>query len=313
MKPLESKWLVGLLLTACFMLIGLVVGTLIGGQFVPEGSGLAGPAIAIGYGFVGALVALGGGVFLGWRLSITTLLITLKWVGGATVLVVAGLLVRAIALNGAEDEVAPAPLVPTEPINFIQTIRLPNAEVGIGLVMPHQRPGASLYFYGQPGFDRLPSDVAPTDSLTFTRREHYIDIATAPPWFAPVHMKMDYNVLMMRALTISRNWVEVEVNQFDGRRQWIDRHAVRFVDWPTFLAEVNSIEALDPINNPIRTKPLPHAAILADSQDALLRPLAVRDEWVQVSTNGLADRIPPTGWIRWRNDDGFSIRYALFE
>ena len=47
----------------CAMVCGLAAGTLIGGKyFVPAGSGLAGPFMALGYGIVGAVLALGGAI-----------------------------------------------------------------------------------------------------------------------------------------------------------------------------------------------------------------------------------------------------------
>jgi hypothetical protein len=46
------------LLVLCSFWIGLVAATAVGARFfVPAGSGLAGPAIALGYGVAGALAA----------------------------------------------------------------------------------------------------------------------------------------------------------------------------------------------------------------------------------------------------------------
>ena len=54
--PRRGLW--GALLVASLLWIGLVTGVVVGGQFfVPAGSGLAGPAIALGYGIAGAIVA----------------------------------------------------------------------------------------------------------------------------------------------------------------------------------------------------------------------------------------------------------------
>ena len=51
-----SRWGQGLLLGVLLAFVGLVAGTAVGATQVPEGSGLAGPAIALGYGFVAALI-----------------------------------------------------------------------------------------------------------------------------------------------------------------------------------------------------------------------------------------------------------------
>ncbi|HNR55820.1 MAG TPA: hypothetical protein PKJ19_11685, partial [Flavobacteriales bacterium] len=74
---------------------------------------------------------------------------------------------------------------------------------------------------------------------------------------------------------------------------------------------VNTVEILDPAANPIRLKPLEHAAILADGANALLTPVAVQGDWLQVRTHELADRMPPTGWVRWRRGDQLLVHYNL--
>ena len=123
-------------------------------------------------------------------------------------------------------------------------------------------------------------------------------------------MKLDYDLLFLRAKTLTRNWIEVVVNRETGQASWIDRHAVEFIHWPTFLLDVVAVEVHDPEGNPVRVKPLDHASVLADAT-LPLRPLAIQGSWLQVSTNGLADRIAPTGWIRWRDGDRLLITYSL--
>ena len=123
-------------------------------------------------------------------------------------------------------------------------------------------------------------------------------------------MKLDYDLLFLRAKTLTRNWIEVVVNRETGQTSWIDRHAVECIHWPTFLLNVVAVEVNDPEGNPVRVKPLDHASVLADATLSL-QPLAIQGSWLQVSTNGLADRIAPTGWIRWRDGDRLLITYSL--
>ena len=61
-----------------------------------------------------------------------------------------------------------------------------------------------------------------------------------------------------------------------------------------------SLLSMDPEANPLRTRPTDSAPILATVPEGWrLRPLAIRGDWVQVSPLGLADRITPSGWVRW--------------
>ncbi len=56
------------MLAASLAVVGLAAGTALGARFfVPEGSGLAGPAIALGYGLVGAVLGLLAAGLLAWK------------------------------------------------------------------------------------------------------------------------------------------------------------------------------------------------------------------------------------------------------
>ena len=75
-RPIEpplrprKRWPWILLLLTSLAWIGLAAGTAIGAAWlVPEGSGLAGPVIALGYGVLGAVSGLILGTLLGWRAS----------------------------------------------------------------------------------------------------------------------------------------------------------------------------------------------------------------------------------------------------
>jgi hypothetical protein len=93
-QPNRALW--GLLLIFSSLWLGLAAGMAIGARFVPAGSGLAGPAIALGYGAFGSLMAglLAG--LLVWRVPARTLR-TLAALGFVLSLVVFGFLIRRMA------------------------------------------------------------------------------------------------------------------------------------------------------------------------------------------------------------------------
>ncbi len=103
----------------------------------------------------------------------------------------------------------------------------------------------------------------------------------------------------------------VIVNNTNGLTRWIDRQAVDYKEWGTYLTEIVAVEIIDVEKNPIRTKPQDNAGILAQVPGAQLRPIAVKGDWLMVSTVGLADRIVPTGWIRWRKDGVLLVMYSI--
>jgi uncharacterized membrane protein YozB (DUF420 family) len=64
-----KNYLIPFALFLSLLFNGLVIGTMVGSLFVPEGSGLAGPAIALSYGAGGTLIALLIGVIFIKKLS----------------------------------------------------------------------------------------------------------------------------------------------------------------------------------------------------------------------------------------------------
>lgn len=121
----RAPWLAALVLAAFW--IGLVAGTVLGAVFfVPAGSGLAGPAIALGYGIAGALAGAVLAGMLGRRLP-TRLLrrtaVTAMVLGAGAALAVGYRFVVQQAERRA-DRAAPPPEVGTWRLDLRRDARL---------------------------------------------------------------------------------------------------------------------------------------------------------------------------------------------
>jgi len=98
----RRRWPSVLLLLGSLAWIGLVAGTAVGAAwFVPEGSGLAGPAIALGFGVLGVGIGLVLGAVLGWKAP-HGLLRAAAAVGVVLALLAAGLVAWRIVADRAE-------------------------------------------------------------------------------------------------------------------------------------------------------------------------------------------------------------------
>ncbi len=105
-----SKAIPGFFFVLFVSFLGLCAGTFIGATFfVPEGSGLAGPAIALGYGVVGLVIALIGSLILARKLPREKLRVALLIAGVLTLLVVALLTFRFMT-NRSGGEAASEPV-----------------------------------------------------------------------------------------------------------------------------------------------------------------------------------------------------------
>lgn len=325
----RSKLLPGIGLVLRALVLGLVIGAWVGSFFVSSADGLAGGAIVLGYGVVAMLVALVLGIVLVRYLPRRKVLPVLMIAGPIALILLALGVMRFMEQKRESDRQWQEeqermkqlkPTAPATPVMFasfqhgtpdhMKEYPQHDRPMGMGMASPNLAPGV-LRFYSRPDMDQLPEQFKATDSLVFVQGTHQLDIAHAPPWFVPAHLKLDYGLLLLRVITISRNWVEVEVNNMDGRTLWLDRSNAQVVLWEEFIMNVVAMEILDPEANPIRIKPLDHAAILADGANALLKPLAVRGDWLLVSTHEFADRIQPTGWVRWRKGERLLVEYSL--
>ena len=182
--------------------------------------------------------------------------------------------------------------------------------MGLGMAMPKFYENSVLYFYGNPNLEKPVSDHTPTDSLVFKRSEMGLEIAYAPPWFAPAHLKMDYELLFIRMLSISHEFVEVMVNEFNGQTAYMDRTKNELRYWPEFLLTINSVEPLFSENNPVRVKPLSYAGLVS-SPFSFLKPLRISDQWMQVELLDDNFKSHGKGWIKWREDGKLLISYSL--
>lgn len=183
-------------------------------------------------------------------------------------------------------------------------------EIGTGIVKPHITPGSVLYFYGVPSHGVSLDDVAPFDSLLIGESRYGLDVTYAPPWFVPEGLKMDYEILLLRAMTVTRDWIEVVVNRTNGMTRWVRRDQVSFQEWSDFLLSVYSVELMNPKRNPLRSGPSEKTAIIK-TNTRILYPLAVRGFWLRVSTTEPFDRVLRSGWIRWTDGKHLLISFSL--
>lgn len=196
--------------------------------------------------------------------------------------------------------------------NLICNYCFAQQPLGEGIVKPRIEAGTKLYLYSGQLIDELLHHGAIKDSLTFVKGQYNVEIGTAPPWFAPEFLKLDYDIFQLRAITISRNWIEVIVNRQTGKTAWVDRNAVTYESWPEFFLEVFSVELISSIKNPLRIKPMENASIVADAGKNSLRPVAIRGEWMKVAIETDSPEAKPRlGWIRWKKGNQVLITWSL--
>lgn len=293
---------------------GFIAGLFIGGISLSGNEGLAGSAVVLSYGILGFLIVLLLSLFLIKKIKInllkkmTIILIAISVIG-------IGWLIVRIQTNIPEEPQKKNLKPITEPVTAPASLYLPEkneaAEMGLGMAKPDFFNKRTLYFYS-PNFDKAVADHLPTDSLVFSQTDHHqYDLSYAPPWFYPEHLKMDYEILYMKILTMGRDWVEVEINKQSGLSAWVSSSDIDILLWPEFLLTVFSVEDYDEENNYLRIKPMLHAARWQGKEFSFLSPVMIKENWLKVKL--FDDNLIEVGeaWLQWCTDGKLLISYSL--
>jgi len=312
-----SNLLFYLLITFIAFFLGMLFAGITGAG---KGQGLAGGAIVFGYGVISAGVSFVISIFLAqWFGSV--IVIRLNKIMLVIVVVMMALLFYRYQTRHVANNQSLAPninhLVPTaQAANYragkpaLVRPTLNKSVLGLGMVSPNIYENKDVLFYGNPNLEKAVSDHMPTDRLIFKRSETGISIKYAPPWFVPAHMKMDYEILKLRLISISNDFIEVVVNERTGQKAYMDRSKNKLLFWPEFLLSVSSVEPVSREKNPVRIKPLSHAGLVT-KQYAFLKPLRVKREWMRVELLSDDFKSLGKGWIQWQENGKLLIKYSL--
>lgn len=300
-----------------FFISGVYVAGITGAA---EGQGLAGAAIVLGYGVITATIAFILSVILVQYVEKKTIIQANK-ILGVIFLIFAGITAYRIITTESSGDPNPGNLPvtkepaanavspPVPPVDM--PIPIADDEFGLGFFKPDFFNRSVLYFYGSPNFEKPVSDHTPADSVVFRQSDgNRIDIAYAPPWLVPDHLKMDYDILYFKIKSINRDFVEVIVNKTTNRNAYVNRQAGQIIYWPDFLLSVHSVEFPPNQTQTIRIKPLNYAGQV-NEDFVFMKPLRIQENWMEVQLQDGDFQKTGNGWIQWRNEHELLIEYSL--
>lgn len=305
-----------------FVFVSAVTGFFVGLWFgivtLPAGTGLEGPAAILFNGIVGALLVVIISFFVMNRIEPKRLRKIVIILALLNLLPIIWLLFRFMQIENKNEQQTPPDLIPTE--IRLSSLTLINKKIkkageeqlGIGMVKPDFFSRNKLYFYQLPLFDKTHADQTPIDSLVFAQTEHHhYDINYAPPWFYPEHLKLDYDILYLKAISLSREWVEVEVNRESNLTAWILSADSKLLFWNEFLLQVHSVKPKDPVRNFLRIKPLKNASPVQALNYSILVPVMIRESWLKVDLLDENYKKVGSGWLLWKADGKLQVNYYL--
>ena len=312
------------LVVIVFFFLGVIYAGIIDAA---KNQGLAGGAIVLGYGVISAFFAFLVSLFAVYKLPSKVIIKYNK----ILVLIVVGLLAYftwkyytnikpkreqqqlKVPRKPIETSLADVPLQkkPTALLYKTPSKSVDNRSMGLGMFKPNIFNKKTLLFYGNINFEKSILEHQPTDSITFKQKEYGgFDIATAPPWLVPAHLKLDYDILYFNVVSVSESFYEVIVNTTTNRTTYVRKQSGTLLYWPEFLLGVNSVEFINSNTQNIYTKPLDHA-VKAHQKYSFMRPLSVKQNWMQVLLIDDNFNSVGKGWIKWVQHDKLMITYNL--
>lgn len=181
----------------------------------------------------------------------------------------------------------------------------------MGYFLPNFFEDQTLYFYSNPNLEKSLLQHLPIDSITFKRNKYnQFEIATAPPWLIPEILKLDYDLLYFKIVSVTNEFVEVIVNIQNNLTYFVNKRAGDVVYWPEFLLGVNSVEFLTGVDEVIKERPFKDSSnVLVDYQ--FIKPIRIKEDWAEVILLGENFQKVGKGWIQWRKDKKLLIKYNL--
>lgn len=276
--------------------------------------GLAGGAIVLEYGISFGLIALVIAPVIAHKCSRRVIIILNKIM---VLLLVLCLGIISYRISNRTNNTASAHSHPSvilyssilsKPIQ--QHLQQNTPDMGLGMFAPVLSLEQPLFFYGNLNLEKSIIEHTPYDSITFKRTEYgQFDIATAPPWLQPHHLKLDYDVIYFKVIGITGDFLEVIVNTSNQQTAYVDRRAGHMLYWPDFLFNMHSVEFITP--QKVFIKPLDYASTV-NIDYAFMRPVKIKKEWMEVILIDNSFNPLGKGWIKWHDHEKLLISYNLF-
>ena len=315
LKP--YSFLLYLLALITFFFVGISFAGIVGAA---KNQGLVGGAILLGYGVISAVIGVIIALLISYK-SNRPLIIRVN-----VILVICCLgfyvwyhvkYIERQKENDQEDIKTEQPKQQTTPIGLPVGLVSDDTQIqditsfGLGMFSPALSEINTLCFYNDLNLDNNRTQHSVMDSITFKRTAYgEFDIATAPPFLVPEHLKLDYGILYFKAISVTNDFVEIEVNKHTHQTALVSKSSGELKYWPAFLLSVNSVEFLHPDAQNIYVKPLNHAGIVSQSY-SFMQPLKINQDWMYVLLLNDDFKTVGKGWIKWNNNGNLLITYSL--
>ena len=276
--------------------------------------GLAGGAIVLEYGVIFGLIALSIAPFIVYNVSRKTVF-NLNKIMVLLLVSILGIIsyrifnsTNSTASTNSNQSIILHSSVISKPVPTLLQQNAPD--MGLGMFSPSLSLEQPLFFYGNLNLEKSIIEHTPYDSITFKRTEYgQFDIATAPSWLQPHHLKLDYDIIYFKVIGITQNFLEVIVSTTNQQTAYVDRRAGQLLYWPDFFNSIHSVEFIN--DQQVFVRPFDYAGTVSIGF-SFLRPIRIKQDWMEVILIYNAFEPVGKGWIKWHDHEKLLISYNLF-
>jgi hypothetical protein len=184
--------------------------------------------------------------------------------------------------------------------------------LGIGTVEIEFNAETIVKFYNSPGDKAYSTRIEFFDDAS-VNGWNIKDVKNVQMWLKPQSMWLDYHHFVFRCKSFNKDWLEVVVNNEDGKSYWIRRtEQTIFKTWEEYFKSMFAVDRLPEENQKIRTRPTDAANEVKYEGRGCFQVISLKGDWIEISS---IDHCPDekatqikNGWIRWRRGEKLLIR-----
>lgn len=308
-----------------FFFVGIIYAGLIDAG---KEQGLAAAAIVLGYGFIASCMALIGSIIMALKLNAKTIININKALGIILLMIIGYFMWNYYAnvkpkrdnpsiespqsvTEDAPIQAGSAPSLFNFKLSKTKQETQDNEHLGLGLFQPNTSKNNNLYFYSNPIKSSNENEVVIQDSVVINVSEYnQPEIASAPPYLVPAHLKLDYNIFYFKVISETKEYYEIIINKITNQTTFVSKDDGDIVYWPQFFLNVNSVDFNDLSTKKVYVKPLNYAGEI-NTKFTFMKPRLIKDSWMFVELLDENLSLINSGWIKWQKDGNLLINYSL--
>lgn len=191
-----------------------------------------------------------------------------------------------------------------------------QTDLGLGLISINFDDKTTLYFYS------TPNDKEPKRTIQFFNDQtinswNIRNLDNHKEWLKPEILWLDYSQFVFRCLSVQGDWLEVMVNNENGKTLWLKKNDLTTLrNWETYLKEMFGVARLPAQKQKIRSLPIDNSEeIIYQGQDCF-QVKSMKGDWIEIFTADYCDESytdskmkVKSGWIKWRQGNKLLIDY----